>query len=179
MASTTTRLISFEEFEQLPESDWMRQELHHGELVEVPPPIQRHKIIEMRLQDLLKEAGGRVGVATTETGFRPVIRNEYLIADVPFISREIWDAIPRDGYMVGAPELIIEVLSPSNKTKRMSYRRKICLENGCREFWVVDPKKREVEVSTPDGQSVNYRSGQQIPLFFTDESSLVVDSIFE
>jgi Uma2 family endonuclease len=179
MASTTTRLISFEEFEQLPESDWMRQELHHGELVEVPPPIQRHKILERRLREMLENAARGAGIAETEMGFRPVIGNEYLIADIAFISREIWEAIPPDGYMVGAPELIIEVLSPSNKTKRMSYRRKICLENGCREFWVVDPKKREVEVSAPGDRTITYRSGQQIPLFFTDGASLAVDSIFE
>jgi Uma2 family endonuclease len=179
MASTTTRLISFEEFEQLPESDWMRQELHHGELIEVPPPVQGHKIIERRLREMLENAARGAGIGETEMGFRPVIGNEYLIADVAFISREIWEAIPSDGYMVGAPELIIEVLSPSNKIKRMSYRRKICLENGCREFWVVDPKKREVEVSTFDGHTITYQPSQQIPLFFADDSNIAVDAIFE
>jgi len=179
MASTTTRLISFEEFEQLPESDWMRQELHHGELIEVPPPIQRHKRIEHRLQQFLQIAAGPAGVVTTEMGFRPVIGNEYLIADVVFISQEIWDAIPPDRYMVGAPELVIEVLSPSNKTKRMSYRRKICLENGCREFWIVDPEQRKVEVSTPDGHSISYQPGQEISLFFAAGSTVAVDAIFE
>jgi Uma2 family endonuclease len=171
--------MSFEEFEQLPDSDWMRQELHNGELIEVPPPVQGHKMIERRLRGLLETAARGAGIAETEMGFRPVIGNEYLIADVVFISREIWEAIPRDGYMVGAPELVIEVRSPSNRTPKMRERRKICLENGCIEFWMVDSKTREVEVSWPDGHSITYKPGQQIPLFFAAGSGIAVDAIFE
>ena len=179
MASTTTRLMTFEEFEQLPDSDWMRQELHHGELIEVPPPVQGHKIIERRLRRLLEDTGGSSGVVETEVGFRPCLGNEYWIADVAFVFSKRWDDVPRDGYMVGAPEIVIEVLSPSNTIKKMRDRRKICLENGGREFWVVDPKRREVEVSTTDGHSIIYKSGQSIPLFFAAGSSIAVDAIFE
>jgi Uma2 family endonuclease len=179
MASTTTRPMSFEEFEQLPDSDWMRQELHHGELIEVPPPVQGHKIIERRLRRLLEGAGGSSGVVETEVGFRPCLSNEYWIADVAFVFSKRWADIPRDGYMVGAPELVIEVLSPSNTMKKMGDRRKICLENGCIEFWVVDSKSGKVEVSTSDGRFTTYKSGQSIPLFFAEGSSIAVDAIFE
>jgi Uma2 family endonuclease len=81
--------------------------------------------------------------------------------------------------MVGAPEIVIEVLSPSNTIKKMREGRKICLENGCREFWTVDSKSREVEVSTPDGHSNTYKPGQQVPLFFAAGSGIAVDAIFE
>jgi Uma2 family endonuclease len=171
--------MSFEEFEQLPESGWMRQELHHGELFEMPPPKQGHKLIEMRLQDLLAKPTCRAGVVTNEVGFRPCPGNEYWIADVVFVSRDRWDEIPADGYMVGAPDLVVEVLSPSNTRSKMHDRRKICLENGGLEFWIVDPKSREVEVSWPDGHSITYKPGQQIPLFFAAGSSIAVDAIFE
>jgi Uma2 family endonuclease len=185
MASTTTRLISFEEFEQLPESE-ARQELHHGELIEVPPPKQGHKRIERRLRRLLEDAGRSSGVVDTEVGFRPCLGNEYWVADVAFVSHDQWEGTPSDGYIVGAPELVIEVLSPSNTLKKMRDRRKICLDNGCREFWIVDSKKREVEVSTPDGHSVTYQAGQQIQLFFApdgasdapDGSKIAVNAIF-
>jgi Uma2 family endonuclease len=179
VASTTTRLLTFEEFEKLPEAPGVRQELHHGEVIEVPPPQLGHYKIALRLQSFLAKAASDHGIAGMEMGFRPLVGDEYLIADVVFILRKRWDALPGDGYMVGAPEIVIEVLSPSNTIKKVRERRKICLENGCREFWMVDPELREVEVSTPDGNSITYKPAQQIPLFFADGLSIAVDAIFQ
>jgi Uma2 family endonuclease len=178
MASTTTRLMSFEEFEHLPESPWMRQELHHGELIEVPPPKHRHTAIELRLRELMEGAGRGSGKFATEIGFRPTTGPEYLIADVVFIAQKHWDSVLGDGYIVGAPEIVVEVLSPSNTAPKMRARRKICLENGSAEFWVVDAMKRQVEVSTADGM-ILYKSGEQIPLRFAPEKTIAVDAIFE
>jgi Uma2 family endonuclease len=78
---------------------------------------------------------------------------------------------------MGAPEIVAEVLSPSNSAAEMPEKERLCLENGCREFWEIDPKRRTVRVSTPDGRSKTYRTGQQIPLLFGGELSL--DAIFE
>jgi len=72
----------------------------------------------------------------------------------------------RESYFVGAPELVIEVLSPSNTAAEMLDRRIPCLENGAREFWLVNAGHRQVEVSTPDGHTITYKYGQEIPLFF-------------
>jgi len=179
MASTTTRLMTFEEFENLPDSGAMRQELHHGELIEVPPPKHGHKLIERRLRRLIEEVGRGSGVVETEVGFRPCPGNEYWTVDVAMVLGERWNETPRDGYLLGAPEFVIEVLSPSNSATEMRERKKICLENGCREFWIVDPKLLEVEVSTPDGHTITYKPGQQIALFFADGSNIAVDAIFE
>jgi Uma2 family endonuclease len=95
-------------------------------------------------------------------------------ADVAYLTRARWDSI--DKYLMGAPELVIEVLSPSNTMAKLRDKRKICLETGSREFWIVDTDLREVEVSTPGGHSVTYKSGQEIPLFFG--GSIAVDEIF-
>ena len=58
-------------------------------------------------------------------------------------------------------------------------KKKLCLENGSQEFWVVDIDHRQVEISTPDGRTITYNSGQQIPLFFAPGAHLNVDAIFE
>ena len=60
--------------------------------------------------------------------------------------------------------------------KELIEKKDLCLETGSREFWVVNAKRRHVEVSTPDGRTVTYKSGQQIPLIFG--GSLAVDAIF-
>ena len=72
---------------------------------------------------------------------------------------------------MGAPELVVEILSPSSDKKTL------CLENGSREFWIVDLNHREVEVSTPDGLTVTYKPGQDIPLFFARGKRVPVDGI--
>ena len=59
----------------------------------------------------------------------------------------------------------------------MLEKEQLCLDNGCQEFWVIDPKRRIVRVSTPDGHSKTYQTGQQIPLLFGGE--LAVAAIFE
>ena len=78
--------------------------------------------------------------------------------------------------MEGAPDLVIEVLSPSNTAAEMLDKRNLCLETGSREFWVVDVDHRQVEVSIPDGHTITYKRGLEIPLFFGGRIS--VDAIF-
>lgn len=176
MATTTTRPMTFVEFEKM-DDHGLRYELRHGEPVEMPPPVHRHKKAQQRLSRELGHFAGRAGEVVIEMGFRTGERN-YRIADIAFVSRELWDSIPEDGYLDRAPGLVVEVLSPSNTAAEMRDKRKLCLENGSREFWIVDPEQREIEVSTPDGRSVIYKAGEQIPLFFAPGKTLAVDGVF-
>ena len=82
-----------------------------------------------------------------------------------------------DGYIIGSPEIVVEVLSPSNTASELYEKEKICIQNGCLEFWVVDPKTREVRVTTSNGTVHYYAPGDQIPLYFG--ASIPVASIFE
>jgi len=52
------------------------------------------------------------------------------------------------------------------------------LENGGRQFWRVDLDGRFIKVSTPDGHTITYKSGQHIPLFFAPGASIAVAAIF-
>ena len=108
--------------------------------------------------------------------FRPLPEYECWGADVAFLSKARWESIDR--YLSGVPELVAEVSSPSNTAAEILDREKICLENGSREFWVLDADRRQVKVSTPDGRTVTYKSGQEIPLFFAAGKTIPVDAIF-
>ncbi len=174
MATTTNRLVTFAELEQMPDTDDRRYELRHGELV--PPTAHWHVQTQLCLRDLLEAAAHDKGVVLTEFGFRTLPEYEYRIADVVFISRERWDAMPENGYFEGAPELVIEVLPRRNTAAEMRDKQQLCLENGAKEFWVVDRLSRQVEVSTADGRTVIYKSGQEIPLLFG--GAIAVDQIF-
>ncbi len=178
MASTPTRLMTFEEFEQLPDprDERERYELRHGELVKAPPPEYDHFLIQQTLRDLLDRAAAGQGRAYTEAAFRALPDGEYRVADVAYAPADRWTRHKGERYFMGAPDLVIEVLSPSNTAAEMLDRRILCLENGAREFWLVDAGHRQVEVSTPDGHTVTYKTGQEIPLFFGGR--IPVDAIF-
>ena len=72
---------------------------------------------------------------------------------------------------------MIEVLSPSNTAAEMLDKRQLCLENGAKEFWVVDPKSKQVKVSTAVGRTMTLQDRQQIPLLFG--GAIAVSEIFE
>ena len=176
--ATPTKLMSFAEFEQLPDRPGFRQELHHGELVEVAPPKSDHFMIQQMLRDLLDQAGRASGRAYTEVGFRPLPEREFYVVDVAFASHEWWKRFYAVPYFLGVPDLVIEVLSPSNTVSKINEKAKLCLENGSREFWTVDRNIRQVKVSAPSGETVTYRLGQEIPLYFAPDTKVSVDAIF-
>ena len=168
--------MTFAEFEKLPNPpEGYRQELRHGEVIELSPPKLNHSRVQWQLRHLLERAASDAGIVTMEIGFRPTLENEYWIADVALVSKASWNS--GEEYLSGAPQLVVEVLFPSNKATEMLDKRNVCLENGSREFWIVDTDHRQVEVSTPDGHTITYKSGQEIPLFFGGR--LAVDSIFK
>lgn len=176
MASTPTRLMTFEEFAQLPWPGDERYELRDGEMIRVPPPILGHSKIQETVRRLLDRAAAGAGTVFIELGFRPRTEREYRIADVAYTANERLARMDTNGHFEGSPELIVEVISPSNTAVEMAEKRALYLETGCLEFWVIIPKHRRVDVSTPDGRTITYKSGDQIPLMFG--GALAVDAIF-
>jgi Uma2 family endonuclease len=114
----------------------------------------------------------------TEMAFRPLPEYELWVADIAYLSPARFAEVDPEDNVRGAPDLVIEVLSPSNTADDMIERERICLDNGAREFWVVDQKRRQVKVSTSDGYTITYRSGQEIRLWFSGDTTLAVDAIF-
>lgn len=176
MASGTTRLMTVAEFEQLPEAEGCRYELQRGELATLAPPKYKHSLVQQKMMLLLQNAAAEAGTAFVELGFRPLPEYEFRYADVAWASKQRSEAQDPNSYFRGVPELVVEVLSPSNTVAEMIEKEKLCLENGAREFWVVDIDHRLVKVSTPDGHTVTYKTGQEIPLLFGGK--LAVNAIF-
>jgi Uma2 family endonuclease len=87
------------------------------------------------------------------------------------------DATDDDDNLRGSPEIVIEVLSPSNTRAEIHEKAVLCLSSGALEFWVVDPKRETVSVTQQSGAPTVYRLGDRIPLsmFGTD---LDVSEIF-
>ena len=177
MGAITTQLMTFEEFQNLPDEICRHSELRHGELVEIPPPVRQHVWVQQHLVRLLAVRADNDAVVGMEIPFKPMLQYEYYRADGAYVSAERWrNSNPK--FLDGSPELVIEILSPSNTPAEMNDQRKLFLETGCLQFWAVDYKLRLIDVSTPDGITTTYSSGQSIPLSLFDGGALAVDEIF-
>ena len=113
-----------------------------------------------------------------ELAFRPVPEFELRAADVAVISQSRWDESDRDDNLHGAPELAIEVKSPSNTRRELQEKASICLLNGTLEFWIVDPTRKSVTVVHRDGSTTLYSPGETIPLATFSADPISVDEIF-
>lgn len=177
MPAATMALMTVEEYYGIPEeSGDFVYELHYGELVKVSRPKPRHIIRQDRIAELLRAALAGAGRVFLEFPFRAVPEHDLRAADVVFIRQERLK-FDRDRDFFGAPDMVVEVLSPSNTAKEMAEKQVLCLENGCREFWIVD-EPRFITVITPDGPPRTYRPGEAIPLTVVPNRSIEVDTIF-
>lgn len=174
--ASSTQLLTVADFERLPEPlSGIRRELHHGELIEVTRPKAKHFSLQRRLRILLEPRLPGY-VVDIEIAFRPRPEYEIWAADVAAASVPRFEAIPEDGWLNGAPELVIEVLSPSNTVSEMLDKEAMCLSSGAREFWLVDPIRGVVRISSTSQPGQTYSSGAAIPLPSGD--TLPIDLIF-
>jgi Uma2 family endonuclease len=173
-----TSLMTVEQYCELPETESFYYELHHGELVQLSWPKLGEILVRGRIWKQLDAALDGHGIVMTGLTFRALPEYELRVADVGYITRERWEQIKDEDYCLGAPDLIIEVLSPSTTSCEMNEKIALSLENGCREFWVVDRRLRQIAVSTPEGLTRTYRSGESIPLALAENQPVAVDSAF-
>ena len=177
--ATATHLLTVREFSQLPEDDGAcYHELRGGELTQVTRPKWKHFLIQRNIRRLLEVFAEAGSIVDTEVAFKPLPESELRVADVAWISASRLNDVDPEGYFHGVPELVVEVLSSSNTASDLYERESLCLENGCREFWIVDPARRNVRVSTPDGKTVTLTAGQEILLPLFNGGKLLVQDIF-
>ncbi len=156
--AVTRALLKVVEFSRLSQpAGGVRQELHHGELVEFLPVKKLHTKLQKRLVSLLEACldPDQYGV-DKEFPFRPASEYEVWVADVALFSLQLWEQTPDDDYFRGVPAIVIEVLSPSNSASEMLDREAICLGHGGQEFWLVDPQRESVKVIRAGGTSSVY-----------------------
>jgi Uma2 family endonuclease len=149
-ATTLTSLISWEVFEQLPD-DGMHRELIEGELIELPPAKSKHSWIARRIVRVLRPLDdGDLAAVFFEAGYRLSARS-WIQPDVSVLTRERATASSPDGYFHSAPELAVEVVSPSETARDLNRKVDLLLANGSLAVWVIYPEEQEVRVFLADG----------------------------
>lgn len=165
-AQSIPKLFTVEEYEQIPDPPGGRYELHHGELVFVTHPVRSHKLLQRRLRKMLEPAAESQGyLVDTEYPYRPLPESEVWSADVACLLDERDSATSK--WLMGSPELVIEVKSPSNTHHELHDKAMTTLAGeGAVEFWIVDAKTATIRVySKTAGVHVYTEGSVQTPLF--------------
>ena len=180
MRTIGTALTTWEEFVELPDpDDAIHYELRDGEVVVLPPPKPVHVWIQnVLMRWLTAQAQGR-GYADKEFPYRPTTNLQFWVADVAYVPVEDWRAVRTAEYLVYSPPLVIEVLSPSNRPEKIQRQRIAAFSGGTKEFWVVGPTARTIEVSIPGATSRIYKDGESVPIAVLPGALLPVRTIFE
>ena len=144
------RLLTVEDLDAMPE-DGLKYELQAGLLVSEPLPGGRHGRVAANVAGLLREHVRRqaLGVVyVNDTGFVLARRPDTVRGpDVAFVSRERFAATGDPvGAVPGAPDLAVEVLSPSNTPASVHAKVADYLAAGTRLVWIVDPGREMVTV---------------------------------
>ena len=149
--SAEPEALTLTEFIALPEEDLARLELADGRLVREPAPGFRHGRAAARINRILWEAGEGPGhgLVFFDMGFLltaepPTVR----VPDVAFVSsgRLAEHATDEEVFLPIAPDLAVEVLSPSNSASEIQRKAFEYLDAGACLVWIVDPSAATVTV---------------------------------
>ena len=147
---TQKKLLTAEEFFLLPEpEDGSQQELVRGEIITMPPPGGMHGVS-------CNKAGRRIGnfvedndrgtVTSNDTGFITERGPDSVRGpDIAYWSKERLTEVPV-GYIEIPPDMLVEVLSPSNTSKQIRTKIKEYFEKGVRLVWVIAPEDRTLTI---------------------------------
>ena len=147
------RLITADDLLRLPD-DGMRHELVEGELRTMAPPGWQHGKFSMRaavsLSNYVEPRG--LGQVVGEVGFLLTSNPDTVRGpDAAFVARDKIVATDEPtGYWLGAPDLVVEVISPNDVYKEVDEKVAEWLAHGVRLVFVVNPRHRTVAVHRPN-----------------------------
>ncbi len=177
-------LLTAEEYARMPDSlDGTKDELVRGTVVCEPPPSFGHGVASMKIAHLVMsfvEAHG-LGTVVGEAGFvlergPDTVRGP----DAAFVSAERASRHRGETFFEGAPDLAVEVVSPSNTRTKVAEKTQDYLAAGARRVWNVDPRRQTVTVHAPGAEprvlaaGDHLDGGDVLPGF-----SVPVSSLFE
>ena len=147
--STTKPRLTYEDYLNIPGDD--RYELINGELILVSSPNEAHQTTDVslgaRLYFFVEDRDlGRVYHApfdvllTDPDGSLNVVQ-----PDLIFVSRER-ESIITHANIQGAPDLLVEILSPSTRRLDMTTKQELYARHGVKEYWIADPSARTIAV---------------------------------
>lgn len=140
------KFYTYEDYAKLPEG--APYQLIGGQLVMSPSPTPYHQRISKKLGMMLlefveeKNKIGEVLFAPLDVYFE---ETETYQPDVIYIPNGRIDIV-KEKKIEGAPDLLVEILSPSTAYYDLKKKKAVYEKHGVKEYWIVDPEEKTVEV---------------------------------
>jgi Uma2 family endonuclease len=138
--------LTYEDYCHLP-NDGKRYEVIDGELYVSPSPRTIHQLVSVRLSSRL-----HIHVETHDLGLvleAPMdivlSRTNVVQPDIMFIAKARLHIVTPENIR-GAPDLLVEILSPSTADVDRDVKRKLYARFGVKEYWLVNPDQQQIEV---------------------------------
>jgi Uma2 family endonuclease len=146
--ATIPRIVTYEEWLQMPPAeDGRREEVVNGEIQVMPPPQLLHALVIQRMISRIVRQIDEASVAVIGSLFGLMIRQDPLSCREPDLAlfwTEKW--VVRDGLVWSPPELVVEVISPSETKRRKQAKLDDYARIGVPEVWIVSPEAQSVEI---------------------------------
>lgn len=137
------KLLTYEDYVKLTPPDSGNFELLNGRIFFMASPTPTHQEISSLLNTylgiyIISNKLGKLFAAPMDVLFTP---HDSFQPDLLFIAKERLNIID-ENKIEGTPDLIVEILSPSNDTNEMSYKKHIYGSTGVKEYWLINVEKQ-------------------------------------
>ena len=175
--------MTLEEALALPDRDDCRYELDEGTLIEFTLPRPRHQRIVMKVSNAMENWANSGGIGVVYPSDTPFLlgRNPDILRgpDIAWLSRERMRTLDPDKIVEGAPNIAIEIASPSDRISALLKKTSQYLEAGAEEVWLIMPAGREIHLYRPDESPRILRPGEVLESRLLPGFALPVADIFE
>ena len=179
------RKLTYEDYAKTPEGE--RWELIDGELINheetMSPSAKRaHQRNQMKLGSRMSFFAEENDAGEVYSDFDVVLSDaDSVRPDLLFVSKDRLHIITEDNVQ-GAPDLVVEIRSPSTARQDWTVKRELYARHGVREYWLVDPEAATVSVLLLDGDQLNvegvYSEGDTLAATALEGFSVPLADIF-
>jgi Uma2 family endonuclease len=163
--------------------DGCRYEVVQGVLIMSPAPTPEHQSVLGEIYSYLRECIQLTGRGMVYMGPLDVELSEHNVfqPDVLVVLKEHADRF-QGKHFVGAPDLAVEIISPSSATYDRLTKLGMYEQTGVPEYWLVNPKRRTVEVFVLEEWRYRslgvFRGGQVLPSRLVSSGTVAVERFF-
>lgn len=179
--TVANKLLTYDDYCRLPSEE--RYELIEGGLRLVPSPSVFHQEVSGRISRALWQWVDERRLGKVYYSPIDVVLDEHNVVqpDILYVAKERLGVL-KDRCVEGAPDLVVEILSPGTVGWDRTEKRELYGRFGVRELWLVDPEAKSVEVAELKGNELAtalvFTSGAQLGSPLLPGFSLDVDALF-